>query len=246
MARFDRFDICFAHQALENDWNKDGWLHERPSNQRRREATSIQLSRIGFSSPYQGGNFAALSQDDELENAAQIYVEKLVDFGLAKWVDPNDELGRYIRAEYTPEYLRAHFPQLIKDHPMKNRIELHLCEDCMLHEEIPEPDPDTTPERDAEICSYWRALKDQGQVFNDTHDPSLTRRECRNCGHIGDDEEFKEEVVDGDDVQLCPKCDSDDTRERDDGRNEFSWRRCDCCGSDLGGARYRYALFPKE
>lgn len=29
------------------------------------------------------------------------------------------------------------------------------------------------------------------------------------------------------------------------GRDEFSWSECDCCGSRLGGARYRYALFPK-
>lgn len=28
-----------------------------------------------------------------------------------------------------------------------------------------------------------------------------------------------------------------------DGYDEFSWAPCDCCGSDLGGSRYRYALF---
>src|SRR4051812_17796379 len=43
---FDRFDICEAYCVLEWDWNKGGWLSERPSNRRRREATSIQLGRI--------------------------------------------------------------------------------------------------------------------------------------------------------------------------------------------------------
>ena len=48
LAYFDRFDICEAHLALEWNWNSGGWLHERPSNQRRREATHVQLARIGF------------------------------------------------------------------------------------------------------------------------------------------------------------------------------------------------------
>jgi hypothetical protein len=45
---FDRFDICEAYLVLEWDWNKSGWLQERPSNVRRREATSIQLARLRF------------------------------------------------------------------------------------------------------------------------------------------------------------------------------------------------------
>lgn len=43
------FDICQAHQQLEADYNVGGWLRERPSNQRRREATSVQLARMGYS-----------------------------------------------------------------------------------------------------------------------------------------------------------------------------------------------------
>lgn len=45
---FDRFDICEAYAVLEWDYNLGGWLQERPRNQRVREATSIQLSRVGF------------------------------------------------------------------------------------------------------------------------------------------------------------------------------------------------------
>lgn len=31
--------------------------------------------------------------------------------------------------------------------------------------------------------------------------------------------------------------------ETGEGQNEFSWRQCDCCQSNLGGQRERYALF---
>jgi len=35
----------------------------------------------------------------------------------------------------------------------------------------------------------------------------------------------------------------DFSNDEGDGYDEFSWAPCDCCGSDLGGSRYRYALF---
>lgn len=35
-------------------------------------------------------------------------------------------------------------------------------------------------------------------------------------------------------------------RSFDTGINEFSWRRCDGCGSHLGGARYRFALWERS
>ncbi len=113
MATWNRFDICFAQQALENDWNDGGWLHERPSNRRRMEATHVQLHRMGFTNPCEGGSFEALLSDrDEFDNAIEIYVERLVDFGLAPLVGPDDELGRFIRDEYVPEYVAKNFPQL--------------------------------------------------------------------------------------------------------------------------------------
>jgi hypothetical protein len=48
MPHFDRFDICEAYYAFEVDYNSGGWLQERPSNQRRKEATHIQLIRMHF------------------------------------------------------------------------------------------------------------------------------------------------------------------------------------------------------
>ena len=73
MPYFDRFDICEAHFCLEMDYNRSGWLQERPSNLRRMEATSIQLERIGLKPfPFLGG-YESLT-----DNGKEIYVE-LVD-----------------------------------------------------------------------------------------------------------------------------------------------------------------------
>lgn len=64
---WDRFDICEAHQVLEWDYHKGGWLHERPQNQKRREATSVQLNRMAFR-PAPSLEFDTLS-----ENGMAIY-----------------------------------------------------------------------------------------------------------------------------------------------------------------------------
>lgn len=69
MAYFDRFDICEAHCVLEWDWNSGGWLHERPTNQRRKEATSIQLERMQFKPA------PNLSYETLTENGKEIYDE---------------------------------------------------------------------------------------------------------------------------------------------------------------------------
>lgn len=78
-ASFDRFDICGAHFALENDYNNGGWLRERPSNARRREATTLQLLRIGCRFPRDACcSFEALQND----NQRAIYVNALRAYGL--------------------------------------------------------------------------------------------------------------------------------------------------------------------
>lgn len=76
---FDRFDICEAYYVFEIEWNKDGWLHERPSNQRRNEATHVQLHRIG----YRPGMASPCSFDGLEENAKAIYVGLLDRYGFA-------------------------------------------------------------------------------------------------------------------------------------------------------------------
>lgn len=69
MPCFDRFDICAAHAAIEAHYHVGGWLHERPSNRRRREATAVQLHRMHYrAAPTRLDHFDALT-----ENGREIY-----------------------------------------------------------------------------------------------------------------------------------------------------------------------------
>lgn len=78
MPYFDRFDICEVHCVLEWDYNVGGWLHERPSNRRRRESTGYQLLRMKFK-PSRN-----LSYDTLTENGKEIYNELVARYGLPK------------------------------------------------------------------------------------------------------------------------------------------------------------------
>ncbi len=77
MPYFERFDICEAHLALEQDWHSGGWLHERPSNQRRLESTDVQLHRMGFKPGAGFNGFESLT-----ENGKEIYRELEQRYGL--------------------------------------------------------------------------------------------------------------------------------------------------------------------
>ena len=141
---------------------------------------------------------------------------------------------------------------------MSNRIELWICEDCMVLEETGDAtgfdyhysEPEASQRLKA-VEDGWARLREQGRVFNDV-DGDRTTYECLNCYHVDERDEFEPmwEVDDEDHATIvdrkCPKCGSDETRQRDDGEKEFSNRTCDCCGTDLAGGRHRYALFPKE
>ena len=78
MATFDRFDICEAYACLEWDYNVGGWLRERPSNQRRREACAVQLYRMRFCARHD------LSRDTLTENGREIYDAAVERLGLPK------------------------------------------------------------------------------------------------------------------------------------------------------------------
>lgn len=86
MATFDRFDICGAHLALENDWNCGGWLRERPSNARRRESTGVQLARLGYKP---GRDRCCAFEYLENDNQREIYVNAARAMGLP--LSPDDE-----------------------------------------------------------------------------------------------------------------------------------------------------------
>ena len=69
MSYFDRFDIAEAHCVLEWDYNRGGWLRERPSNQRRMASTGVQLHRMGFKPR------PDLCHSTLTENGKEIYAE---------------------------------------------------------------------------------------------------------------------------------------------------------------------------
>lgn len=132
------------------------------------------------------------------------------------------------------------------------RIELWVCTDCMLLEETGDAtsfdyhySEPVASQRIAEVEGGWRDLRKQGMVTNDGGEHGI-HRICSDCDHIGNADDF-EPMFDkyGDEAYGCPKCKSLDTSLREGGENEFSFRECDCCGSELGGTRHRYALFPR-
>lgn len=77
MAYFDRFDICEAYKALEDDYNVSGVLQERPSNRRRAMSTDFQLHRMEFRPSPMFCGFASMS-----ENAQDIYMDLVARYGL--------------------------------------------------------------------------------------------------------------------------------------------------------------------
>ena len=102
------FAICQAHKQLESDYNHGGWLRERPSNQRRRESTGCQLSRMRYSSPYQWVDICnpAEGEDSDDGSVRDIYLQNVLNWGL-----PIDaEMMAFIKARYVPEFV-ARYPQ---------------------------------------------------------------------------------------------------------------------------------------
>jgi hypothetical protein len=78
---FDRFDICEAYLVLEWDYNRNGWLRERPSNRTRWESTGTQLSRIGFKPRLSLGGYKSLTP-----NGKAIYRQLEARYGLKEGV----------------------------------------------------------------------------------------------------------------------------------------------------------------
>lgn len=77
MPYFDRFDICEAYLAVEQDYNVSGWLQERPSNVRCREATHVQLARMRFRPGAAWTGYKSLS-----DNGREIYQKVVSRYGL--------------------------------------------------------------------------------------------------------------------------------------------------------------------
>jgi hypothetical protein len=104
------FDICQAHAQLESDYNVGGWVRERPSNQRRRESTSCQLSRLGFDPGMRWVDiYAADDGDSDDEAVRDIYIQNVLKWGLPF----TEEERAFIAKRYVPEFL-ATFPSWSK------------------------------------------------------------------------------------------------------------------------------------
>ena len=108
----DRFAICQAFQQLEQDYNVDGILRERPSNQRRRESIGCQLARMGYSNPYGWVDITGEPERDSYGYADPFEEEVLsiyVDHALKGGLPMDEDLKATARRLFVPRYL-AQFP----------------------------------------------------------------------------------------------------------------------------------------
>lgn len=106
----DRFAICQAYAQLEADYNVNGWLHERPSNRRRRESLGCQLARMGYRNHF--GHIEISGPDEFIEpipfddDIRQVYMAAVLRLNL-----PIDaDLMAAMRRMFTPDFL-ARYPQ---------------------------------------------------------------------------------------------------------------------------------------
>jgi ribosomal protein L37AE/L43A len=94
------------------------------------------------------------------------------------------------------------------------------------------------------------ASEHDGQWFVDGSDTPTDREPLARFGdsEVADNTCSNHSVVDvydadGDrtgDTTACPHCEHDG---HENGIDDFSWRSCEGCGSTLGGARYRLAVW---
>lgn len=103
----NRFNICQAYQQLESDYNVGGWLHERPSNQRRKESIACQLSRMGFSNPFGWIDITAdhsESGDCDAEEVQFIYLSAVLRLGLPIDYEMRETMRRVFVADYLVQF----------------------------------------------------------------------------------------------------------------------------------------------
>ena len=114
------FDIAQAHAQLESDYNVEGWLRERPSNQRRNESTSCQLARIRYSDSHRHVDICAQQDDDD--EPGDDAVRDIYLINVLKWGLPIDAaMMATIKRSYTPEFL-ALYPQCEGDEYLQGTL----------------------------------------------------------------------------------------------------------------------------
>lgn len=111
------FDICQAHLQLESDYNKDGILIERPSNQRRNASTGVQLNRMKFHNGFRWVDICAEESNDEDEDVRMIYMENVL-----KWNLPMDnDLKKAINRYFAQDYLQRVYPHAALETPIESQ-----------------------------------------------------------------------------------------------------------------------------
>lgn len=79
------FAVCQAHAQLESDYNKNGILQERPSNQRRNSSTGVQLHRMKYVNLFSWTNITEANKeldDADDENVRWIYLSNVLKWNL--------------------------------------------------------------------------------------------------------------------------------------------------------------------
>jgi len=108
------FSICQAHLQLEADYNKGGWLRERPSNGRRMEATACQLNRMQYKNPYGWVDITkepAQGDDPDDEDVRTVYVVNVL-----KWQLPiADDLATVARRLVAADCLHGLRPDIFAE-----------------------------------------------------------------------------------------------------------------------------------
>ena len=101
------FAVCQAHQQLEADYNVEGILRERPSNNRRNESTGVQLARMD----YRTGFWVDIENPQDDEDPDNEAVRDIYILNVLNWNLPiSFELGRLINERYSAEWLDEHYP----------------------------------------------------------------------------------------------------------------------------------------
>ena len=102
------FAVCQAHQQLEADYNVEGILRERPSNNRRNESTGTQLARMDYHSSFWWVDIENPGDDEDPDNEAvrDIYILNVLNWNLPI----SFELGRLLNERYSAEWLDEHYP----------------------------------------------------------------------------------------------------------------------------------------
>ena len=102
----NRFSICQAYAQLEADYNAGGWLRERPSNQRRLESIGVQLSRMGYASPYGWVDIGAEPGEDEGDDneVREIYMHAVLRLRLPIDAALMQVMRRYFTADFLTQY----------------------------------------------------------------------------------------------------------------------------------------------